>query len=71
MNFDRIKNVKLKGGQLSVCMKGTEGHTDEVLHSLLARLVNALHELQDMVREAVDDGHADIVVVLILIPVRS
>lgn len=71
MNLDRIKNVKLKALSLSVCMKGTKGYTYEVLHSLLARLVNALHELQNMVCEAVDDGHTDIIVVFILAPIRS
>ena len=52
-------------------MKSTNGHPYEVLHSLLARFVNALHELQNMVCEAVDDGHTNIVVVFILTPIRS
>ena len=43
-----------------------EGATYEIFHGSLTGLIDALHELQDVVRVAVDDGHTDIVVIFIL-----
>ena len=40
--------------------------THEVLHSGLARLVDALEELEDEVCVTVDDRDADVVVILVL-----
>ena len=45
--------------------------THEVLHGGLAGLVDALEELQDKVRVAVNDRDADVVVVLVLRQQRS
>ena len=40
--------------------------TDQILHGFLTRLVDAFHELEDVVREAVDYCNTDIVVILML-----
>ncbi len=38
----------------------------EILHGGLACLVDALHELQDVVRVRIDNGYSDIVVIFVL-----
>jgi hypothetical protein len=40
--------------------------TNEVLHGLLARLVDAFHEFEDVVGEAVDDSYTNVVIVFVL-----
>ena len=45
--------------------------THEVLHGGLAGLVDALEELQDEVRVAVNDRDSDVIVVLVLRQQRS
>ena len=43
-----------------------DGATYEIFHGSLTGLIDPLHELQDVVRVAVDDGHSDVIVIFIL-----
>lgn len=45
---------------------GHDSVTHEILHRGLAGLVDVLHELQDMMREAIYHSNTDVVVILIL-----
>ena len=46
--------------------KRKRGRTYEILHRRVARLVDAFHELEDVMREAIDHRYPNIMVVFIL-----
>ena len=40
--------------------------TNQILHARMTRLIDTLHKLQYVVGKAVNDGHANVIIVLIL-----
>ncbi len=67
MGPNRLKRVCVELERMSAanCSRNRT-KTNQILHARMTRLIDALHELQYVVGKAVNHGHANIIVILIL-----
>ena len=67
VDLHRVVRIELRGVLGHYALVSKVECTHQILHSSLASLVDALHELQDVMGITIDDSNADVVVVFILL----
>jgi hypothetical protein len=66
VDFAEIVGVELYSDIKQRMMSSGYESTDQILHGCLTGLIDAFHELQDIVREGVDHSHTYVVIILML-----